>query len=180
MKEFDRLWKEINDGTTTVQEYVEFEYIFNLIKDCKSYLEVGTAEGKSLYVFSHALDANADITFIDLGEAHTKEPRDKLIEKLKPRNIKQIFGNSNDYSVQQQVQNKSFEVVFIDAGHEYYNVMNDAKAYGHLATKYLLFHDVTLPPVEAAFEEYVQNHCQGKTVYRIINSATYGYGVVEI
>lgn len=179
LKDFDTLWKEINDGQTIVQERVELEYVFNLIKGCKSYLEVGTAEGKSLYVLSHALDPEASITYIDLGEKHTKPPRDALLAKMPNKNVTEILGDSNSYRCYFPVKEQKFEVVFIDAGHELFNVLIDACWYGPMATKYLIFHDVNIKDVNRAFEWYAHN-VPNKGFYRIINSDTYGYGIVEV
>lgn len=176
---FDDLWREINsDGRVVVQDYNELEYVFDLIKGCKSYLEVGTAEGKSLYVLSHAL-VDPEITFIDLGEPHTKQYRDAFLDKIKHVEVRQIFGDSNNWETYSQVKDQEFDVVFIDAGHDFKNVLIDACWYGQLAKKYLIFHDVQMPDVNKAFEWYAQN-TPSKKFYRIVNSETYGYGVIEL
>jgi hypothetical protein len=64
---FDQYWRVIKDRSTTVQEYHELEHVFNLMRDCESYLEVGTAEGNSLYVLAHALKGRIAYRLYRLG-----------------------------------------------------------------------------------------------------------------
>jgi hypothetical protein len=66
--------------------------------------------------------------------------------------------------------------VLIDAGHDYESVKSDIKMYAHLATKYLIFHDIKLPDVKRAVDEYVGD----KKYYEIVNSQTMGFGIMEI
>jgi len=87
LREFNDLWafivKRSNDASMpVVQDKEELEYVFNLLKDCESYLEVGTAEGNSLYVLANALPVNSEITYIDWAEKHTKENRDFILSRL--------------------------------------------------------------------------------------------------
>lgn len=176
--DFESLWREItSDGVVTVQDRTELEYVFNLVKGCKSYLEVGTAEGKSLYVLAHAMP-DAEITYVDLGEMHTERRRNYYLGKLK-NNITAIHGDSNDYSTYNQLGGKFFDVVFIDAGHEDFNVAIDAHLYGGRATKYIIFHDVQMPDVGKVFDWY-SRQMPDRRAYRVVNSANYGYGIIEV
>lgn len=181
MNIFDQLWKDIDGRCTyTVQDRQELEYIYNLMKGASSYLEVGTAEGNSLYVLGHALHKDAEITYIDFGEEHTTEKRDQVLDKLRRLySVTGIHGDSNDFSVMKQVNGKQFDVVLIDAGHTEANVVIDAIFYGPLARKYIFFHDVQLEPVGRAFDWYCRQRPDKKS-YKVINSDTYGYGVIEI
>lgn len=174
---FEILWNEISKrpGVITVQNKHELEHVFNLIQGCESYLEIGTAEGNSLFVLSHALKPDAKITYIDFGEKHTTPPRNEIITRLN-RPITGIHGNSNSEAVWAQVKDDKYDVVFIDAGHSYENVKKDAALYGPLAKKYIIFHDVALPDVRRAFDEYTKD----KKSYRFVLSDTFGYGIVEI
>lgn len=176
---FDELWKYIAErNCITVQEYNELKFVYDLIEGSASYLEVGTAEGNSLYVLAHALAPNARITYIDLGEVHTTPHRNTVIDKLKVDGFKVhgIHGNSTDPSVIALVQER-FDIVLIDAGHTYEEVLSDARNYGKLADKYVIFHDINLLPVRKAFEEYQEE--TGLTGYMISNSETFGYGIIE-
>lgn len=176
MSVFDKLWREICERSSffpVVQEYSELEYVFNLIEGCESYLEVGTAEGNSLYVLSHSLKLGANITFVDFGEKHTELPRQWVLEQVK--NVKPVYGNSHDTKVIEQAMGK-YDAVLIDAGHSYDDALQDAINYGPMAKKYIIFHDVNLPAVRKAFDEYAQ----GKTSHIISNSPTFGYGIITL
>lgn len=189
--EFDTLWRfivERSQGFPTVQEYHELEHVFNLMQGCESYLEVGTAEGNSLYVLAHALNKYPSITTVDFGEPHTKAAKDEIIKLLFDQGIgvKEIAGNSHNaiaingaVSADSTGDIEKFNVVLIDAGHAYEDVIADAVVYGWLATKYIFFHDVCLPEVNRAFEWYCKQRPEC-TAYKMINSTTFGYGVIKI
>jgi hypothetical protein len=66
----------------------------------------------------------------------------------------------------------------IDAGHDFYDVLCDARYYGPMATKYIIFHDICLPEVEAAVTHYQRE--TGLKLRKVINSPTFGYGIMEI
>jgi predicted O-methyltransferase YrrM len=175
LSKFSDLWKEICKRSAcfpVVQEYSELEYVYNLIEGCESYLEVGTAEGNSLYVLSHALKKGAKIVFVDFGEQHTALPREWVLAQVKAT---PIYGNSHSPNVIHQAKGK-YDVVMIDAGHSYNDVKADAENYGCMATKYIIFHDINLPEVRKAFDEYAQ----GKKSHTISNSPTFGYGIVTL
>lgn len=176
---FDNLWRFINarGSIITVQEYHELEYVFNLIKDCESYLEVGTAEGNSLYVLAHALKHNANITYIDWDENHTRIGRNEIIKLLKDYKITPIHGNTHDPRIVEAAMGK-YDVVLIDAGHKFEDAIADARNYGPMATKYLIFHDINLPEVKEAFDLYQKE--TGLNAYIISNSESFGYGIMEI
>jgi predicted O-methyltransferase YrrM len=187
--DFDPLWKFLTDrsqrGVMTVQNREELKHIYDLIQGCKSYLEVGTAEGNSLYLLSHALINNSSrkVVYIDLCENHTRGAREEAMQRLylecNGLIPTCISGNSHEpYCVNAAYKFGAFDVVMIDAGHTYEDVLADAVAYGGLAKKFLIFHDVMLPPVKAAMEWYAQQ-AKKKTEY-FIRSTTFGYGVITL
>lgn len=183
MADFPTAWRLLQQRSQRfaipiVQDHDELQYIFGLIMGCKSYLEIGTAEGNSLLAFSHALDPNAEIAYVDYGESHTANARDAALDMI-TQAIQAIHGDSNNPENKAKLLRQNFEVVFIDAGHSYQNVITDAKLYGPLATKFIIFHDVQLPEVKKAFDEYAEERSDCKA-HSFINSATYGYGILEI
>lgn len=186
-KSFDDLWRYITQerpGVITVQERMELKHVFDLMRGCDSYLEVGTAEGNSLYVLSHALKEGADITYIDYGEKHTAPYRGKIISLVESSGykVKGILGDSNDFSTRNQAfpfNHKQFDVVLIDAGHDDFNVAIDAILYGVLASKYIIFHDVCLSDVARAFDWYVKQRPDCES-YKFINSDSFGYGIMRV
>lgn len=178
MKSFDDLWRFINSrgSVVTVQEYRELEHVYNLIKDCKSYLEVGSAEGNTLYILGHNMQR---IVYVDYGETHTELPRKEIISNLSAA-ITALLGNSHDHKLIHKAERYGpYDVVLIDAGHSYEDVVADAIAYGGMARKYLIFHDIQLPQVKAAFEWYVKQQKYEK-VTTFINSDNFGYGIIEL
>ena len=185
MKTFDELWRDLEERSRRwaipiVQDYKELEYVFNLIKGCKSYLEVGTAEGNGLYVLSNALADNSCIRVVDFGEKHTKAARDEATGTLQTSNYFECLDNSHSKKAMNfALADSNYEVVFIDAGHSYEDVIADSAVYAPLATKYVIFHDIQMPPVKAAVEWYLKQNPQFK-YHEFINSTTYGYGIIEV
>ena len=206
MTDFEKLWSDLEERSRRwaipiVQNYQELEYVFNLIKDseCESYLEVGTAEGNSLYVLAQALKKKPGIfihfneadeemgsttrplvqvcEIVDFGETHTKKPREEVISILRGQDIciTENYGNSHNT----EAKYGEYDIVLIDAGHSYEDVIADARAFGHLANKYIIFHDIQLPPVKAAFDWYCKQNPQFK-VSSFINSESFGYGILEV
>lgn len=178
MKSFDDLWRYVIErNITVVQERSELEHVFNLIRGCESYLEIGTAEGNSLYVLAHALNPGARITCVDLGEMHTRSHQERIMQALLPDYTVGMFhGNSmdiNTYPIKEK-----HDVVLIDGGHDYATVKSDIAMYAPLATKHLIFHDVMMPDVKRAVDEYVSE--TGAKYREFINSLTMGFGIVEI
>lgn len=175
---FEELWRFIvKRSLTIVQEQNELEHVFNLMKGCESYLEIGTAEGNSLYVLAHALKKGAKITCVDFGEGHTKSNQDDVMQMLSSDyEVGMFLGNSMD---PQTLPNKEkVDCVLIDGGHDYNTVISDARMYAPLATKYSFFHDVKLPEVKRAVDEYVKEN--NLKYYEFINSPSFGYGIVEV
>lgn len=178
MKDFESLWRFIlKRGVTIVQERSELEHVFNLIQGCESYLEIGTAEGNSLYVLAHALKKGARITCVDFGENHTKPRHSDIMQMLSPDyEVAMYLGNSIDHAT--YPNKREHDVVLIDGGHDYKTVLSDASMYGSLATKFILFHDVKLPEVKKAVDKYVKEN--GLKYYEFVDSQTMGFGICTI
>ena len=160
-----------------MQQREELEHVFNLIQGCESYLEIGTAEGDSLYVLSHALKPGSRITSIDLGEMVTRSLVDQIVQLLMPVHSVAIYrGNSMDAAT--YPRKEKHDVVLIDGGHDYNTVKSDIAMYAPLSTKYLIFHDVMMPSVKQAVDEYVR---ETKAKYHeFVRSETMGFGILEV
>lgn len=176
MSEFDELWKFATRHGEIVQEHNELEHIYNLMKacDCQTYLEVGTAEGNSLYVLGHATKMAA---YIDLGEPHTKAARDEAIGQLTIP-IQSFIGDSTMPEIATRIRSEH-DCVFIDGGHDFATVLSDSILYAPLAKKYVFWHDIQLPEVRKAVEWFVKRWKLGK-YSTFINSNNYGYGIIEV
>lgn len=183
MIDFAPLWtfvmKRTERGIMTVQEQHELEFVFNLMRECeaKSYLEIGSAEGNSLYVLTQAMPHGSKVLSVNI-EDHTKVARKEIIDILGQHwPVFQKTGNSTDPKTIADVKGK-YDCVLIDAGHSYDEVLSDALNYGPLAQKYIFFHDIQLPDVKRAVEEFAQQTEQ--TYSTFINSDSFGYAIFEI
>lgn len=181
-KTFSELWKWVSDrsqrGVMTVQEPTELEHIFNLMRecDCGSYLEIGTAEGNSLYVLGQA---TKNASFIDLGEPHTFEARKMVTDYLAEnwRTPAQYIGDSTDPFL--LPKNYQYECILIDGGHDFATVLSDSILYAPLATKYVFWHDIQLPEVKAAYKWFKKRWPLGE-YSEFISSETMGYGICKV
>lgn len=186
MSDFDELWHflEHRREKPMVQVKEELEFVFNLIKGCRTYLEVGTAEGDSLFMLSHALDgASPSITYVDIGEDHTAKHREEVLKIMREQKmrVRQVHGNSHAHgNIEDADILAPFDVVMIDAGHEFKDVIADAMAYGGMAAKYLIFHDIMLSEVNQAFDWYVEQQKFRKVRKFVAENSPYGYGIVEL
>ena len=176
---FNDLWEFVKSHCKILaQNKAEMEFVYDLMVECESYLEIGTAEGNSLYIFGNALKKSSEITYVDAAEVHTKKYREFMISQMSDYKINAIHGNSHHKDAITEAQKRRYDVVFIDAGHTYDDVIQDARNYASLADKYVFFHDVQLPPVMKAFEDWQKE--SGKSGYTIINSENYGYGIIKL
>lgn len=184
MVDFNTHWdfivKRSNDACMpVVQNKEELEHVYNLLSKCQSYLEVGTAEGNSLYVLANAMPEQSEITYIDWAEKHTQGNRDFILSRLNEYRVTPIHADSNDYATLDKVRGRKYDAVLIDAGHDDFNVAIDALFYAPLATKYIIFHDIQLPDVDRVFQWYTKQFPHKKS-YRVVNSEHFGYGIIEV
>lgn len=181
---FDSHWHYIQHrNEIIVQVKEELEHVYNLMEGCRSYLEVGTAEGNSMYALSHALSNKPSVVYVDYGEAKIEKKRNEVIDILKTRgiSIRPIHGCSHDHGcIKEASYFAPYDVVMIDAGHSFADVVADATAYGGMASKYILFHDIMLDGVKQAFDWYTSTH-NFKNVSKFISpSSPYGYGIIKL
>lgn len=189
MKTFDQLWRDISArcqkyAMPLVQNREELEHVFKLMGNCGSYLEVGTAEGNSLYVLGRALKPRSKIAYIDYGEKHTEEPRNDVVAGLRDEDhdVQGILGDSTLHETASKLASLHGgfypDAVMIDAGHTEPNVMADAIQYAPRARKYVFFHDITMPAVAKAFKWYSQHAEQTFKASKFVNSDNFGYGIL--
>lgn len=189
-KTFDTLWHWINSrgSVITVQQREELEHVFNLMRDCEcqSYLEVGTAEGNSLYVLGHAVSKS--IRLLDLCEDHTRKHMHEIVD-YHTQNGKDILIYAGDSTYPETFFGKNtarfitgernYDCILIDGGHDFATVLSDSILYVPLATKYVFWHDIQLPEVRAAVEWFCKRWQLGE-YNTFINSDSFGYGVLKV
>lgn len=182
---FDNHWKHLQERCNRlsfplVQDKGEMQHVYNLVRGCKSYLEVGTAEGNSLYVMGHALLSDALVVSIDWQEPHTKNARDEVLNSIPQKVIEVPYDSHTPKAIDAARSYAPYDVVFIDAGHKYDDVVQDAKNYGIMATKYIIFHDIVLPEVYRAFRFYCSTrNFKNVRIYSSTGSP-YGYGIITL
>lgn len=179
MTSFDDLWKYATRNGEIVQEKSELNHIYNLMLECKpeSYLEIGTAEGNSMYVLGTAVEKYIDI--VDYGEDHTSFMRMESICNLQllGKTVTEYYGDSTNSKTLPNKQ--KYDCILIDGGHDYDTVLSDCMMYAGLAKKYVFFHDVQMQSVKDAIEFYLKRWTIGKYT-TFINSENYGYGILEV
>ena len=126
----------------------------------KTVLEIGTAEGGTLFLFSRFADSNAKIISIDLpgGEFGGGYPEWKIglykSFSLPSQKLYLLRENSHSASTREQVKEiigtTPIDFLFIDGDHTYDGVKKDFEMYFPLVKDggVIAFHDIALHPPE--------------------------------
>jgi hypothetical protein len=155
------------DGSQKQSEFFSaWNYISKFYKDKKkdsiSFLEIGAWKGLWGLAFYEFCKANgikgsySTVTMIDHDP--NNRPLYKTINYLKDQGFEAnlIDMNTFDDRVVEEVSklSKKFDVVFIDAGHRYGEVINDINKFSPFAKDLLIFHDIGPKEVQADFGVY--------------------------
>lgn len=138
--------------TNMLQDPTEFSQFLAFIHkhDVRSYLEIGSKHGGSLWRISNAMPRGSKVVAVDLpqGDGSFKASRPNLIacvDELKKRGYEAslILGDSTDPTIVEKVRKRSpFDLCFIDACHLEPYVWRDWHNYGEMA-KFVAFHDIS-------------------------------------
>lgn len=186
LSDFEERWrwlsKRAGGDNNLVQEKNELEHIYGLMRacDCKTYLEIGSAEGTTLHTLGSIPD---HVDYIDFCEPHTEELRKEITahntkfnclkgDSTKPITHPGRFFRKDDGML-------IYDCVLIDGGHDFASVLSDSILYAPMAERYVFWHDIQLPEVREAVEWFVPRWDLGK-FSTFVNSANYGYGILEI
>lgn len=162
------------------EEVIEFLKIVQNNK-CKNILEIGTAKGGTLFLFSKILPQNSIIISIDLPKGAFGGGysifRILLFQSFKQKNQKMFLlrGDSHQNVIYEKVKEilkgEKVDLLFIDGDHTYNGVKNDFKMYKNLVKKdgLIVFHDIT----SHIFDEKVE-------VFKVWNEIREKYETVEI
>lgn len=156
--EIDWDFTKFNPGKVkNSQNLKEFDWWMTWLKNqfdlTKSfhYLEIGSYAGESLFYISQVIPPNSIITLVDLGD--NVVAREILVEKTIPF-VKEKFGHqtnlltgySNDKEILHQTKafapNGRYDLVFIDANHDFKHSFEDFKNYRESAA-WIAFHDIS-------------------------------------
>lgn len=137
--------------TAMLQNTVEISRLAKLLKEenVKSYLEVGSKFGGSLWYIANQLEKGSRIVSVDLPHGdtsfkQTQAPLEECVQALKKRGYDAhlILGDSTDQKVIDQAYALGpYDAVFIDANHTIPYITKDWENYSRV-TKLIAFHDI--------------------------------------
>jgi predicted O-methyltransferase YrrM len=145
-----------------MQEKYEIKELLKIVKNKKPkiILEIGSARGGTLFLFSKYASKNATIISVDLpggefGGGYSKS-RIPIFEKFieKEQKIELIRNNSHLKNTKNKVleilKNKKIDFLFIDGDHTYKGVKTDFNLYSQLVSKggIIALHDIAKHPKE--------------------------------
>lgn len=133
-----------------LQNGAEFDYFLNLIRQegCRSYLEIGSYCGGSLWKVAMALPSGSRIVSVDKpADDQSEKLLRTCVADLKDRgyDAKLLVGDSRDRTIVAAAEALApYDVCFIDGGHWFHNVEADWNNYGRLS-RIVAFHDISWP-----------------------------------
>lgn len=110
------------------------------LEDYSSYLEVGGAWGQTIWFAARALTSPKYLATVDLCEPHSGPFLVSIVERINKDICPTVLYKGNSDALHSEIK-ESFDVVFIDGGHSYEQVVRDYDNYGPKATKAVVFHD---------------------------------------
>lgn len=137
--------------TAYLQNLIELQQFIAILKaeDVRSYLEIGSKFGGSLWRIANALPKGSRIVAVDLphGDESFKvslPPLQECIAALKAKGYETnlIIGDSTDSAIVEEVRSLSpFDACFLDANHTEPFVRKDWANYGPMC-RLMAFHDI--------------------------------------
>lgn len=128
---------------------VELEWFIGLLQknEVKSYLEIGSRYGGSLWKIANALPGGSKIVTVDLpADDQSKDSLWACAAELKRSGyeVHTFFGNSRSTDIIESVSRLApFDACFIDGDHTLDGVKSDYETYGPMASKMVAFHDIS-------------------------------------
>lgn len=141
--------REFDDWVTWIKREFQHKIGHNLNVHAGpfKYLEIGSYAGESLFFLSQVFPRGSEITLVDLGENNVARkillPTIEFIQQEYGHKITLLTGLSNDPGILEQVKAKGrFDMVFIDANHDFGWAMQDFLNYRDKA-EWIAFHDIS-------------------------------------
>ena len=155
-------------------------------------MEIGTAQGGTLFLWTKAASEDAIIISLDRREGGYR----RRIPYYKSFAVKQqqmylITGNSHDHQIlenlKKELHGKSIDFLFIDGDHTYEGVKMDFEMYRSLVREggMIAFHDICLAPPEIGYEveEYwteIKDNYRYEEIIKNKNQGTAGIGILYL
>lgn len=163
----------------------------------KVVLDIGTAGGGTLFLFSRVVSEDASIISIDLpgGKFGGSYPKRKFplykAFRLPKQKLHLIRADSHSPTTLRKVKNvlngKKVDFLFIDGDHTYEGVRMDFEMYGPLVKEggIIVFHDIVIGPKENVggvpkFWSEVKDNYTNKEIVKDRAQGGYGIGVLKV
>jgi len=163
----------------------------------KSMLEIGTAKGGTLFLFTKFSSPDAVIISVDLPSGPFgggyPEWRTQLYKSFAIQNqkINLIRENSHDFStlkmVEKVLKGRKLDFLFIDGDHRYDGVKRDFEMYSRLVRKggLVAFHDICYHPPETGCEVHklwneIKNRYRHEEIVKNPQQGWAGIGVLYV
>ena len=177
-------------------EILELLKILDNVKP-KVVLEIGTANGGTLFLLSHVASRDATILSVDLpagmfggGYPIWKIPLYKSFA-LSDQKIQLIRADSHRQSTLERIKSilneKEIDFLFIDGDHTYEGVKKDFEMYSSLVKNggVIAFHDIVPGPKEGVggvpeFWQGIKDRYEAKEIVKDWNQGGYGIGLIYI
>ena len=153
----------------------------------KVVLEIGTARGGTLLLFSNIAEEEATLISVDLYQTIEKRILFRYIKKVKQK-IYLIQGDSHSIETLRKIKailrDNKVDFIFIDADHSYEGVKKDFEMYSLLVRKggIIAFHDIIpsgYPTVYKFWNEEKEKY-EYLEIIKNRNQNCYGIGIIFI
>ena len=161
-KKIKIFWYGGNEGHTQ-QVYEETMYLIRASSKAKNILEIGFNGGHSAETMLKSSDSSY-IVSVDIGFHHYVKFGYYFLKKKYKNRIKLLVGNSKEVLPQLIGNNKKFDLIFIDGGHDYDVVRSDlSNAIKMSDSNTLIVVDDVYYPTTEETKEYFDDHNNGPT-----------------
>ena len=148
-EEFEQRWQLARavSGARIKQVKAESRILYALLSSTRpaSVLEIGSAWGGTLHLYSGACSATASVTSVDTGKHPGAMQRVIAALTAEGRDAVWYHGGSHDASVIAKVAKRGpFEFIHVDGDHSKEGVLEDWKRYGPMVKPggLIAFHDI--------------------------------------
>jgi glycosyltransferase involved in cell wall biosynthesis/tetratricopeptide (TPR) repeat protein/precorrin-6B methylase 2 len=135
----------------------ELNWLFNKAKEFNSVVEIGSWMGRSTHALLSGCKGKVHSVDHFQGSADPIETGNKDVYSDFFKNVGQfenlVIHKKPSLEAVKEFEDKSIDMVFIDGGHQYQEVIDDIDAWKNKATKILCGHDINAKPVAKAVSE---------------------------